>query len=68
MPRMFVEDHPVNGETPRAVVQRLMAALDTEAAKQGHRVAGDVSILQYPESVFEPVPKVRLEADVIPAV
>jgi len=68
MPRMFVEDNPVNGESPRGVVSRLMRALDDEAAKQGHRVAGDVAILQYPASVFEPAPKVRLEADVVPSV
>ena len=68
MPRMFVEDTPVAGESARALVSRLMAELDRNAAIEGHRVAGDVSILEYPKSVFEYAPKVRLEADVTPAV
>jgi hypothetical protein len=65
---MFVEDTPTATETPRALVSRLMAELDDRAAREGHRVAGDVTILEYPKSVFEFAPKIRLEADVQPAV
>jgi len=68
MARMFVEDAPVGNESARSLVQRLMVELDRSAAQEGHRVVGDVSILEYPKSVFEFAPKVRLEADVSPAV
>lgn len=65
MPRMFAEDWLAVGESRRAGVARLMAALDDEAAKVGHVVRGDVTISEG-ESPLMPAPFVRLEAEVVP--
>lgn len=67
MPRMFVEGEIAYGESPRAAAHRLMKTLDDEAAKEGHRVTGDVTIGEYPPATFGII-TLRLEADVTPAV
>lgn len=67
MPRMFVEQKCPASETPRAAVTRLMHELDEAAAKEGHRVVGDVTIMEY-DSPLELTHHLRLEADVEPAV
>lgn len=64
MPRMFAEDWLAVGESRRAGVARLMAALDVEAAKAGHVVSGDVTISEG-GSPLMPAPFVRLEAEVV---
>jgi hypothetical protein len=63
MSRMFVEGDIQPGESPRMAAHRLMASLDTEAAKAGHHVTGPVTILEYKPDSFR-VKTLRLEADV----
>lgn len=66
MGRMYVEQECHASETPRESVARLMAELDRTAAEAGHRVAGDVTIMEY-DSPLEITRHLRLEADVVPA-
>lgn len=65
MGRMFVEQKCPRTETPRESVARLMHELDQAAATAGHKVTGDVTILEY-ESPLEITRHLRLEADVSP--
>lgn len=65
--RMFVEGDIAYGESPRMAAQRLMRSLDEAAAKDGHRVSGQVRIEQFEASGFG-VSSLRLEADVEAAV
>lgn len=67
MPRMFVEDQLGDWESPRMGVQRLMRELDDHAAREGHRVDGDVTIQQFARDAWGRQ-GLRLEADVIPSV
>jgi hypothetical protein len=65
MRRMFVEDKCPRSESPRAAVARLMVELDRAAAEVGHKVVGDVTIMEY-ESPLELTRHLRIEADVAP--
>lgn len=65
MGRMFVEQKCPASESPRESVARLMAELDRTAAEAGHRVTGDVAIMEY-ESPLEITRHLRLEANVTP--
>ena len=66
MKRMYVEAPVFTDATDRDAVAYLMRQLDDEAAKQGHRVVGQVSVLEGPPGAFTKI--MRLEADVEPAV
>lgn len=68
MARLYVEGPAAAGESPRMTVARMMRALDDQAAVEGHRVAGDVTIMEYPRSALALTATYRLEADVVPAV
>ena len=65
MPRMFVEGEFTDREGVRMAARRLMAELDKEAAKNGVRVEGDVSIATSEPSIFAVPRTMRLEADVV---
>lgn len=64
MARMFVEDFIAVGKTARGATRRLMVELDRAAAGEGHRVVGDVTILEFEHTLGER--SLRLEADVEP--
>lgn len=64
--RMFVEGEWNDAhESTHAAMQRMMRALDDEAARNGMVVSGDVAVAVSEKSLFA-VPRVmRLEADVV---
>jgi hypothetical protein len=66
MRRMYVEQQCPTTETVRQSCARLMAQLDNQAATQGHRVTGEVTIMEY-DSPLVTTRHLRLEADVKPA-
>lgn len=66
MPRMFVEGVIGYNDSPRMAAHILMKELDEEAAKVKHRVIGDVQIFE--SDTTKPGARMRLEADVVPAV
>jgi hypothetical protein len=61
---MYVEGR-VGRDGVRSAVQILMAELDGEAAKNRHRVVGDVTISEEQSPFLGTI--LRLEADVVPA-
>lgn len=63
--RMFVEGEFTDREGVRNAAQRLMVELDLEAARNGVKVVGDVSIAASEPSVFAMPRTMRLEADVV---
>ena len=64
MARMFIEGRIGQVDTPREGVRKLMLELDAEAAKDNHRVVGDVTISEIKHPIMGTI--VRLEADVVP--
>lgn len=68
MPRMFAEAQVVSSSSLRDTVQRLMRELDDVAAREGHRVVGEVTILEGQRSRLDIGRTVRVEADVEVAV
>ena len=66
MARMFVEGRKGTYDSVRTACSMLMRELDDEAAKNGHRVVGDVTIIEVENAIAGHC--LRLEADVVPAV
>lgn len=59
--RMFVEGQV--SSRSRGEAARLMADLDRNAAAEGYRVVGDVTVMDL-DDPFSAVPVLRIEADV----
>lgn len=64
MPRMYVEGEVLNGASRRDAAAYLTRELDQKAEAEGHRVIGDLTILEGEAGALTTI--MRVEADVEP--